>query len=159
MESWESWESLTLGTNDPGNSPSGKTEALGETVNDEDIILVDILNVLGSRDGGTIAVARVVVAGVELIANKGGSITADVLDLGELGVGNDTAGRVARVGGQDDRSTSSNFLGDLVGVDVVAVALGERDGNGSKLCGFVSTLVAGGSYFPGKSHSSLNPRS
>lgn len=139
---------LTLGTNDPRNTPSGKTESLGETVNDENIVLVDILDVLGGRDGGTIAVAGVIVAGVELVANEGGTITANVLDLGKLGVGNDTAGRVARVGGQDDRSTSGNFLGDLIGMDVIAVAFGERDGDGSKLCGLVSTLVAGDHVSP-----------
>lgn len=124
---------LTLGTNDPRNSPSGKSETLGKTVNDEDIILIDILDVLGGGDGATVAVAGVVVARVELVADEGGSATADVLDLSELGVGNDSAGRVSGVGGEDDGSTTGDFLGDLVGVDVVTIALGERDGNGGEL--------------------------
>lgn len=149
---------LTLGAQDPGNSPSGKAEALGETVNDEDIILVDVLDVLGSGNGGTIAVAGVVVAGVKLVADEGGAATADVLDLGELRVGDNTAGRVAGVGGQDDRSTTSNFLGNLVGVDVVSVALVQRDGNGGELCGLISTLVAGGNL-PGMFSQVSNPRS
>lgn len=35
-----------LGTNDPGNTPSGQTEALGQTVNNKDVVLVDILDIL-----------------------------------------------------------------------------------------------------------------
>jgi hypothetical protein len=124
---------LTLGTQDPGNSPSGKSEALGETIDDENIVLVDILNVLGSRDGGTITVAGVVVTRVELVADEGGTATANVLNLGKLGVGNDTAGRVARVGGQDDRGTTGNFLSDLIGVDMISILLRQRDRDGSEL--------------------------
>lgn len=112
---------LTLGANDPCDSPSGKSETLGETINDQNIILIDILNVLGRGDGGAVAVAGVVVARVELVADEGGTATADVLDLGQLRVGNDTAGGVSGVGGEDDRGTTGNFLGNLVGVDVISV--------------------------------------
>jgi hypothetical protein len=124
---------VLLGAKDPSNTPSGKSEALGETVNDEDVVLVDILDVLGSRDGGAVAVASVVVSRVELVADKGGAATADVLDLGELRVGNDSAGGVSGVGGQNDGGTTGNFLGNLVGVDVIAVLLGQGDGDGGKL--------------------------
>lgn len=124
---------LTLGAQNPGNSPSGKSEALGETIDDENIVLVDILNVLSSRDGGTITVAGVVVTRVELVADKGGTVTANVLNLGKFGVGNDTAGRVARVGGQDDRGTTGNFLSDLIRVDMISILFRQRDRDGSEL--------------------------
>lgn len=132
---------LTLGAQDPGNSPSGKSEALGKTVNDEDIILIDVLDVFGGRDGGTITVAGVVVTRVELVADEGGTTTADVLNLGKLGVGNDTAGRVARVRGQDDRGTSGDFLSDLIGVDMISILLRQRDRDGSELS-MISQLAA-----------------
>jgi hypothetical protein len=88
---------LTLGTNDPRNSPSRKSEALSEAIDNQDIVLIDVLDVLGSRNGGTIAVAGIVVSGVEFVTDKGGTASAKVLDLSQLGVGNDSAGRVARV--------------------------------------------------------------
>lgn len=124
---------VLLGTQNPGDSPAGETESLGKTVNDKDVILVDILDVLGSRDGGAVAVARVVVARVELIADEGGPATANVLDLGQLGVLHNTTGRVARVRGQDDGCTTSNLLGNLVRMDMVSVFFGQRNGDGSKL--------------------------
>lgn len=124
---------LTLGTQDPGNSPSGKSEALSETIDDENIVLVDVLNVLGSRDGGTITVAGVVVTRVELVADEGGTVTANVLNLGKLGVGNNTASRVTRVGGQDDRGTTGNFLSDLIGVDMISILFRQRDRDRSEL--------------------------
>lgn len=34
-----------LGAQDPGHTPTGKTEALGQTVNDEHVVIVDIKNV------------------------------------------------------------------------------------------------------------------
>lgn len=132
---------LTLGTNDPCDTPARKTEALGKTVNDEHIILIDILDVLGGGNGSTVAVASVVVAGVELVADKGGTATANVLDLSQLGVGNDTAGRVTGVGGEDDGSTTGDFLGDLVGVDVVSILFGQRDRNSSKLYNVISRRI------------------
>lgn len=124
---------VLLGTQNPCDTPSRQAEALGQTVNDEHIILIDILDVLSSGDSRTVAVAGVVVARVELVADKGGARAADVLDLGEFGVGDDAAGRVSRVGGEDDGGSSSDFLGDLVGVDVVSVLLGERYGDGGEL--------------------------
>jgi hypothetical protein len=128
-----SQERLTLGAKYPGDTPARQAEALGEPINDEHVILVDILHVLGGGNGSAVAVARVVVARVELVADEGGAATADVLDLGQLRIRDDPAGRVARVRGQDDGSTAGNLLGDLVGVDVVAILLGQRHGNGSKL--------------------------
>jgi hypothetical protein len=51
------------------------------------------------------------------------------------------AGGVARVGGQDDGGTASDFLGDLVGGHVVFVVFAERDGNCGDLGG-VSILFS-----------------
>lgn len=138
-----SWNRRTLGAKDPGDTPSRQAEALGEPINDEDIILVDILHVLGGGNGSAVAVARVVVAGVELVADEGGAATADVLDLGQLRVRDDPAGRVARVGGQDDGGAAGNLLRDLVGVNVVAILLGQGHGNGSEL---FSQVLAGLSW-------------
>lgn len=129
----------TLGTNDPSNSPSRESESLGKTVDDQDVIFVDILDVLGSGNGGSVAVAGVVVARVKLVADECGTATANVLDLCKLGVGDDAAGRVSGVGGKNDRGTAGDFLGNLVGVNVVAIFLGQRDGNGSKLNVLVSS--------------------
>ncbi|CRK48043.1 hypothetical protein BN1723_016833 [Verticillium longisporum] len=39
---------------------TGQTEALRQAVDDEDIILVDILDILGSRDGGAVTVTGVI---------------------------------------------------------------------------------------------------
>jgi hypothetical protein len=86
-----------------------------------------------SADGSTITVAGVVVARVELVAHKGGALPADVLDLGQLRVLNDAAGRIPRVRRENDASAAGDFLGDLLGVDVVAVFLGQGDGDGGEL--------------------------
>lgn len=112
---------LTLGAKDPCDSPSWQPEALGQTVNNEHIVLIDILNILSSGYGGAVAVAGVVVAGVELVADEGGASTADVLDLGELRVGYDAASRVAWVGGEDDGGSAGNLLRDLIGGDCVSI--------------------------------------
>lgn len=120
-----------LGAQDPGDTPARETEALGQAVDDQDIVLVDIDNVLGRADGSAVAVASVVVARVELVADQGGVVAANVLDLSQLGVGDNTASGVAGVRGKDDTGTAGNLVGDLVGVDVVAVLLlqGNRDGS------------------------------
>jgi hypothetical protein len=48
------------------------------------------------------------------------------LDLSQLRVLDDMPGGVTRVGGENDRGTTSNFFGDLVRVDTVFVVFGER---------------------------------
>ena len=122
-----------LGPQDPGHAPPGQPEALGQPVDDEHVVLVDVHDVLGRADGRAVAVGRVVVARVELVADEGGAAAADVLDLGQLRVLDDPAGRVARVGGQNDTRASSDFLGDLVRVDVVTVLLVQGNWDGSEL--------------------------
>lgn len=86
-----------LGANDPGYTPSRKTESLGETVNDEHIVLVHVLDVVGGRDDGAVAVCGVVVSAVELVHDQSRAVSADVLDLGEFGVGDHLAGWVTGV--------------------------------------------------------------
>lgn len=58
-----------LRSQNPGNTPSREAEPLGQSVDDEHVVLVYILDVLGGRDSGAVAVAGVVVAGVELVAD------------------------------------------------------------------------------------------
>jgi hypothetical protein len=44
------------------------------------------------------------------------------------------SGRVTGVRCQEDRSSASNLLRNLVGVDMVVVIFGERNGNRCDLC-------------------------
>lgn len=88
---------------------------------------------LGSTDGAAVAVGGIIVAAVELIKNEGGAVTADVLDLSQLLVRYKVASGVTRVGGKQHLSTTGDLLGDLVGVDVVVVVLGQRDRDGGDL--------------------------
>ena len=80
-----------LGSNNPRYTPSGETESLGKTVNDEHIVLVYILDVVGSRDDGTVAVGGVVVSAVKLVHDQSRAVPADVLDLGKFRVGDHLA--------------------------------------------------------------------
>ena len=50
-----------FGPNNPRNTPAGKAEPLGETVNDEDIIFVYVFDIVGRGDDGAIAISGVVV--------------------------------------------------------------------------------------------------
>jgi len=50
-----------FGSNNPRNTPAGKAEPLGETVNDEDVIFVYVFDVVGRGDDGAIAIGGVVV--------------------------------------------------------------------------------------------------
>nr|POE47029.1 hypothetical protein CFP56_00361 [Quercus suber] len=77
-----------LGPDDPGHAPTGQAEALGQAVDDEHVILVDVFDVVRRADDGAVAVGRVVVAAVELIHDQSGAVTAVVLDLSQFWVGN-----------------------------------------------------------------------
>lgn len=48
-------------SNNPRNTPAGKAEPLGETVNDEDVIFVYVFDVVSRGDDGAIAIGGVVV--------------------------------------------------------------------------------------------------
>ena len=91
-----------FGADDPCYTPSREAEAFGQTVNQEDVVFVDVDDVVGGRDGGAVAVAGVVVAGVELVHDQSGTVPADVLDLSEFGVLNDLTSGIARVAREDD---------------------------------------------------------
>jgi len=83
-----------LGSDNPGNSPTRETEALCETINDQNIypmlvqdcvaiihcllhtIFVHVFNVVSGRNNSTIAVASVVVSAIELIHDQGCTISA-----------------------------------------------------------------------------------
>lgn len=123
----------TFGAQNPRNAPSRQPKPLSQAVNNQDIVFVHILDILGRRDGRSVAVAGVIVARVELVANEGGAAAANILDFGQLWIADDTAGRVAWVGGEDDGRAAGYFLGDLGRMDVVAVLLAKRDGDGGEL--------------------------
>jgi len=76
-----------LGADDPCYTPSREAEALGQTVDDEDVVLVYVFDVVGGRDDGAIAIGGVVVSAVEFVHDQGCAVSADVLDLCEFGVG------------------------------------------------------------------------
>lgn len=123
----------TLGTEDPGNSPAGQAEALGKPINNQNIVLINILDIFGGGNRSSIAVSCVVVARVKLVTDKRCAATTNILNFSQLGISDNAACGIARVRGQNDRGAASNFLCNLVGVNVVAILLIQRDGNGRKL--------------------------
>lgn len=96
-------------------------------------ILVDVNHILGATDRAAVAIGGIVVATVELVQDQGRAVTADVLDLGQLLMRDKVTRRVSGVRGQQYLSATGNLLGDLVGVDVIVVLLGQRDGYGGNL--------------------------
>lgn len=153
-----------LGAHDPSNTPAWQTEALGETVDNEDVVLVDVLHIVLSREAVSafctssilfstlytyscrncraITVGGVVVAAVELVADEGCATTANILDLSQLWVLDHTTRRVTGIGGQNHTGASCNFLGDLVRVDVVTIVLMQRNWNSGELkCANISSAT------------------
>jgi hypothetical protein len=47
--------------------PAWKAKTLGQAVDDEDVVLIDVFDVVGGRDDGAVTVAGVVVAAVEFV--------------------------------------------------------------------------------------------
>ncbi len=47
--------------------PAWKAKTLGQAVDDEDVVLIDVFDVVGSGDNGAVTVAGVVVAAVEFV--------------------------------------------------------------------------------------------
>lgn len=122
-----------FGTNDPCDAPSRQSKPLRQPVNEENVIFVHIFDIVRRTHGRPITVAGVVVATVELIHDQRRSITTNILDLGQLGILDNLAGRVARIGRQDYRRAPGNFLGDFVGMDMIVITLRQRRWNGRKL--------------------------
>lgn len=123
----------TLGTKNPSNTPAWKSEALGQTINNKDIILIDVLYVLRRGDRAAVAVASIVVPGIEFITDEGGTTTADILDLSQLGVRNDATSGVAGIRGQNDGGAAGNLFRDTIRMDMIAVLLRKRNRNGREL--------------------------
>ena len=70
----------------------------------------------------------------------------------------EVASRVTGVGGQQHLSTTGDFLGDLVGVDVVVVLLRERNGDGSNLPETVSKGITRQAMYPSSTTHVLEQR-
>lgn len=93
-------------------------------------VLVDILDILGTTQSRAVATCCVIVPSVKLIQDQSGAVTADILDSRKFWVCNDMAGRISGIRGQENRSTSSDLLCDLIRVNVIMIALGQRNRNG-----------------------------
>jgi hypothetical protein len=65
-----------LRPNNPSDSPARKSEALGKTIDDQNIILINILNVFSGGDGSSVTVTGVVVSSIELVHDERSSVTA-----------------------------------------------------------------------------------
>jgi hypothetical protein len=84
---------------DPRYTETGKTESLGEAIDEQHIVFIYVLDVGGGADSGPVAVGCVVVASVEFIHDECCSVSADVLDLSKLGIGNDLSSGISWIGG------------------------------------------------------------
>lgn len=122
-----------LWSHDPSNSPAWKSEALGHAVNEQDVVVVDVYNIGGCGDSGPVTIMVVVVARIELVEDESRAVTADVLNTRQLFNGQGMTSWVSRVGGQDDGGATSKFLGDLVGMDVVAILTRQWTWNSNEL--------------------------
>lgn len=86
-----------------------------------DTIFVNILDIGGRADSNAVAVAGVVVTTIEFVHDECCAVAADVLNLGELRVGDNLSGRVPWVTRQDHGSSPRDFFGNLIGVNMIAV--------------------------------------
>lgn len=111
-------------TNDPSDSPSWKPKALGQSVNKQYVVLIHVLDIVCRADGGSVAIASVIVSAVKLVHDECCPVTANVLDFGKFWVFDDLTGRVARIRCQNYRCSSGDFLRNLVRMDVIAIFLG-----------------------------------
>lgn len=91
-----------LGPHDPGHPPAGQAKPLRQSVDQDHVVLVDVLDVGSRRDGAAVAVGTVVVARVELVKDQCRAVSANVLDQGQLFGMQCVARRVARIRRQDD---------------------------------------------------------
>src|SRR5690606_16909671 len=122
-----------LGGDDPAGAPAGVAEALGEAVDDDDGVGVDVLDVRGRGDGAGAGPAVLEeVVGVELVHQEGAVAAARHGDPGgQFLAVDDNAGGVAGVGDEQ----GADLLGDDAvfegaGGDAEAVFLAEFDPGG-----------------------------
>lgn len=84
-----------LGANDPAHAPARKTEALGQAVDENDIVLVDVVEVRGARDRlAQVLVVRVLVPRIELVEDNGRLVRTKLDEITELFALNNLARRV-----------------------------------------------------------------
>lgn len=96
-------------------------------------ILVNIDNVLSTTQRRSIAVSGVVITTIKLIQDQGGTITANILNLGKIWVFNNVTSGITRVGCQKHRGTSSNLFCNLIRVDLIVVTFGKGYGDRREL--------------------------
>lgn len=118
-----------LRTDDPSYAPAWETEALGQSIDNEHVVIVNIDDVVCRANDGAIAVRRVVVPAVELIHDESRAVAAEILNLGEFRVHHHLSRWITWVGSQDDGRAAGDFFGDLVRVDVVVVLAAQGDGD------------------------------
>lgn len=100
-----------LGTNHPGDAPSGEAEPFRQAIDEQNVIFVHVFDVVGGADGSPVASGGVVVTAVELVHDQGGPATTDILDFGQFGVADHLTGRIARVRGQNDAGSAYDASG------------------------------------------------
>jgi hypothetical protein len=59
-----------FGADDPADAPAGKAEALGQAVDEDNVVGVDVDDVGGGGDGSAVTVSAVVVPGVEFVEDE-----------------------------------------------------------------------------------------
>ena len=59
-----------FGADDPADAPAGEAEPLGQAIDEEHVVGIDVDNVGGRGDGAAVAVGFVVVAGIEFIEDE-----------------------------------------------------------------------------------------
>jgi hypothetical protein len=117
----------------PCNSPSRKSESLCESVNDQDIVFINVVDVLRCTNCGAVAIASIVVSAIKFVHDQCSPVSTDILDLSKLRVLDHSSSRVSRVRCQNYRRTTCNLFCNLVRVDMVSILLGQRTRNRSEL--------------------------
>jgi hypothetical protein len=118
-----------LRSHNPRDSPTRQSKPLSKPINNQHIILIHILDILRRTNRRPVTIASIIIPAIEFIHDQCRSVSADILDLCELGILDDFSGGVAGVGGEDYGGAAGDFLGDLVGVDMVSVGFCEGTGD------------------------------
>ncbi len=50
--------------------PARKAKSLGQSIDDENVVLIHVLDVVGGRHDGAVAIASIIVAAVKLVHNE-----------------------------------------------------------------------------------------
>lgn len=89
-----------FGAHEPCHAPAWEAESLGQSVDENHIVPINVDNVRRCRDGGAITAVVIAISSVELVEDQGCSVAAKVLDQSKLFGVESMASWVARVGGQ-----------------------------------------------------------